>query len=168
MKPDQAEKLLQLLRAAYPRTTLPDEASDLWLTRLRALDTKVGAKAVESLIDGVKFWPSLAELYEHYEIAREQAARVRRAEERRQQLEEFDAMELPPLAEILRRFPEVQKLVAGDDGVVGLPAEGRGECDECGTVRPMLYRLNKFRLCPRCARRRKHANAGGTNDEVAA
>jgi hypothetical protein len=164
---DQAEDLLRLLRSAYPRTNLPAETSELWLTRLGSLDATLGAKAVESRIDGVKFWPSLAELHEKVGIVREQAARNRREEERCQELQALEAAEFPPLEEILRRFPEVERWMPGGGRVSGLPEEGKGDCSDCGEERPTLHRLGKFRVCADCAQLRLRAKAKTHDGEAA-
>jgi hypothetical protein len=158
------------LCAAYPRTALPPASTDLWLTTLCSFDAKLGAKAVDSLIRGVKFWPSLAELHEHYGIVREQAGRARREEERREEIEALEALEeagLPPLDEILRRFPEVERWMPGGEHMAGLPEEGKGVCSDCGEERPRLYRLGKVRVCADCARPRLRAKAK-TDDGQAA
>jgi hypothetical protein len=167
MRRGQAEDLLRLLRSAYPRTNLPAETSELWLIRLRSLDATLGAKAVESLIDGVKFWPSLAELHEQVGIVREQAARELREEERRQELHALEAAEFPPLDEILRRFPDLERWMPGSGRVSGLPEEGGGDCSDCGQERPTLHRLGKFRVCADCARKRLRAKAKTEDGEAA-
>lgn len=112
----------------------------------------------------MKFWPSLAELHEHYEIVREQAARKAREEERR--AADAAADTLPRLA--LREIPAVRDYLARQEVVVGIPEEGKGDCSDCGQQHPALYRIGKFRVCTECARKRLRARALDITDDAAA
>jgi hypothetical protein len=97
----QAGKLLELLKAAHPRTELPDATADLWLGELRKLDHAVGEAAVYSLVESVMGWPSVAHLKAAVQVASEQAARVRRDAERHDAERAFDELPHPRC----RRFP---------------------------------------------------------------
>jgi hypothetical protein len=156
MTRDQAGELLALLQAAHPRTKIEDATVDLWLGELRKLDHKIGEIAVRSLVDSVKGWPSVAHLKEAAAIAREQARRVQRDEERRKaervldELPRIPLREIPGAVEILEWIAESPlPLEHADDGV----------CDDgCGRS-GVRYRLGRFRLCAACARRRLNAAA---------
>jgi hypothetical protein len=86
MTPNEAAAQLDLLRAAYPdaRTKVGPDTAAVWIAMLRRLDRDLGRKAVQSLIEGCKFWPSIAELNEQVVILREQARGERQAAERRE------------------------------------------------------------------------------------
>jgi hypothetical protein len=170
MKPDQARDLLDLLCAYFAKTTIPEATRDVWLAELRSIDHGVGTTAVRSLCVGSKFWPAIAELYEQVEIAREQAARARREKERRAAEETLDNLERPALREIPAlleaegRADEAQEVrsffarwLDPGGGLVDLPEEGAGPCEDCGTEGPRTWRLGKFRLCAKCARMRVRA-----------
>jgi hypothetical protein len=138
VKPDQARDLLDTL-CAYFAKTLGEPSRNAWLTELRSLDFALGSTAVRSLVVGSRFWPSIAELYEQVEIAREQAARARREEERRAAEETLDNLERPALREIPAlleaegRADEAQEVrsffarwLDPGGGLVDLPEEGAG------------------------------------------
>ena len=148
----QAGDLLALLRAAYPRVAVSADTDELWLSNLSALDAELGRRAVRSLIVGVKFWPSIAELHEHVAIVREHAAREKRERERREADEALERIGRPSLREI----PAVVEYLARTSSALDLPEEGRGECSDCGR-RSTLYRVGKFRVCLDDVRKRQRA-----------
>jgi hypothetical protein len=153
VRPGQAEDLWRMLRAGYPRSKPTEETRDLWLTRLRPLDAELGAAAIESLIDGVRFWPTIAELNEHVEIIREQKTRARREEERRLADELVDNLDRPPLSEI----PSVQELLGRWSSIAGLESAEPGECGDCHEQASTRFTLGPLVLCRECATRRRRA-----------
>jgi hypothetical protein len=153
VRPGEAEDLWRLLCSGYPRSKPTDETKGLWLSRLRSLDAVLGAAAIESVIDGVRFWPSMAEFHEHVQIIREQKARARREEERRVADELADNLPRPPLSEI----PSVQKLLGRWSVVSGLENAEPGECDDCHREAQMRFVLGPLVLCRECATRRRRA-----------
>jgi hypothetical protein len=153
----QAEDLWRLLCAAYPRSAPTAETKDLWLIRLGELEVEIGTKAIQSLIDGVKFWPAIAELLEQYEIVREQTARRRSEEKRRARDAAADALPRIPLREI----PSVLELQARWVEPLSLPEATAGECDDgCGKT-GLRFRLGRVSICADCARRRLRARTKG-------
>jgi hypothetical protein len=142
-----------MLCASYPRSKPTEETRDLWLTRLRVIDAELGAKAIESLIDGVKFWPSIAEFNEHVELVRQQRARALREEQRRAADELVDNMSRPPLSEI----PAVQELLGRWSSISGLESAEPGECDDCHAPAQTRFALGPLVLCRECVTRRRRA-----------
>jgi hypothetical protein len=151
----QTEDLWRLLCSGYPRSKPTEETKDLWLTRLRSLDAELGAKAIESVIDGVRFWPSIAELHEHVELVRQQRARALREEERRAADEFVDNLERPPLSEIL----SVQELLGRWSVIAGVDSAEPGECDDCQERTSTRFVLGPLVLCRECTSRRRRAGA---------
>lgn len=145
----QAALLFNLVRAAYPGTKFGPDTVDLWLSELRRLDHARGDAAVRSLITSCRFWPSLAELAEQVAIVTEKQAAARRAQERRDADEAFDAIEMPPLAEIPAAREYLHRLMPLDAAIPGA-------CDDCGKD-GRRYTLGRFRVCGDCGRRRSLA-----------
>lgn len=166
MTPTRAGELFRLLRAAYPAAKLTQDTAELWLTELRRLDDAIGTTAVQSLIARSTFWPSIAELNEQVQIARDQAARMRRDAERRDadliydQLPRIPLREIPAAVELLGRFAvRPLNLDRADDGL----------CDDCRTA-GARYRHGRVQVCADCGGRRLRAAerlAGEPTDEAA-
>jgi hypothetical protein len=160
---DQASALLALLQAAYPRTKVPDETVDLWLSELGNLDHAIGEAAVRSVIKTVKFWPSPAHLHEQVADLDEQARLAKEQTDREQQRagrieadRAFDELprpqlrEIPAAVELLERFS-----VLKPPPPLELAPDGACE-DGCG-AKGLRYHLGRFQVCADCARRRLRA-----------
>jgi hypothetical protein len=158
VKPGQAASLFRLLTAAYPRTKVEAETTELWLTELRQFDFSLGGQAVRSLLAVSTFWPSLAEFQEQVTVAREQAARTRRSQEREQAERAVDELPRPPLREV----PAVAELMGRwyPAEASGLAEAVGGPCEQCGKPSQPRYVLGKFTLCRDCVRSRRKAEGG--------
>jgi Loader and inhibitor of phage G40P len=150
----QAAALLKLLIAAFPKTPVEDDTTDLWLNALRPVDHGLGETAIRSLVDAVKFFPTIAELNEHLTIVREQTARDRREAERREADRAYDLLPHPPLrdipaaAELRERFGEPPPT---------LELAPDGDCDDrCGRT-GVRYLLGRVQVCATCAQLRLKA-----------
>jgi hypothetical protein len=153
VKPIEAADLLRRLRSGFPKVADSADAIDLWLSELRPLKRSLAERAVRSLLVGARFTPVLAEFHEQYAIAREQAARARREEERQAEERALDELERPTLREI----PAVVEYLARTSSALELPEEGSGTCSDCGRSASPLYRVGKFRVCLDDARKRQRA-----------
>jgi hypothetical protein len=151
----EAGGLLALLQAAHPRTKLEDATVDVWLSELRKLDHRIAETAVRSLVEGVRNWPSIADLGERVAAVREQAARERRDNERHEAERAFDEMPRPPLREIPAAVELIERWVSPPSP---LPSAADGVCDECGRS-GARYELGRFCVCRACAARRLVAGA---------
>lgn len=166
MTPTEAAALFAQLRAAYPdaRAKVDSDTAGLWLKRLRGLDRSVAAPAVDALIDGCKFWPTIAELNEQVTLVRDRQARAWREAERRRSEKEYDELELPPLqtipayCELLDWFElDLPKLPRVDDGT----------CDDCNRAGARVE-IGRVQVCADCARLRLRAAARlAENNEAA-
>jgi hypothetical protein len=116
---------------------------------LRQLDPAIGAAAVQSLIDGVTFFPSLAELAGHVAIVREQSARRRREEERR--AEDAARADLPRVP--LRKIPEVMDLQRRWVAPFSVPEAEPGPCADCRKA-GLRFLVGRVAVCRDCARAR--------------
>jgi hypothetical protein len=152
VKRAEAVELLNLLRTATRGGGVDHDRLTLWLEELRRLDYETGEQAVRSLVVSSVYFPSLAELHEQCRIAREQAARTRRDEERRATERATDALPRPPLREI----PAARELLRRFHQPLGLEQVKPGACDECGRPGPR-YELGRFSVCTECAGRRLDA-----------
>jgi hypothetical protein len=155
VKPAEARHLFDLLRAAYPRENVGPRTAELWVDELRPLSPELGEQAVRGVIASCRSrWPTLAELNEHVEIARRQAAQERQARERRE-------------AEQLAEDEHTKRLRIGlehayrwldrHDTSIGPPDQPEGDCDECHRTVGRRYSLGQFVLCRECRTRRLRA-----------
>jgi hypothetical protein len=153
----EAAALLKLLTAAFPRITIDDDTVELWIDGLRPLDHHLGETAVRSLIDGTKFFPTIAELNEAVTIAREHTARARREAERRAADRAYDQQPHPLLRDIPAAV-ELQERFGNPPPTLDLTTDGI--CDDgCGRT-GARYQLGRMQVCARCARRRLNAASG--------
>jgi hypothetical protein len=163
MTPSEAEALFNLMRANYvdARAKVDEDTVALWLTELRRLDRQLGDNAVRSLLKGCRFWPTLAELEDAVEVARDQAVRTRREAARRDEQRAFDELELPPLREIPEAVALLERLRLTPPS---LERVVDGPCRDCGKV-GSRFRIGRVDVCIEHARSRMRVagrNGGAT------
>jgi hypothetical protein len=158
---EQTSEVLALLKAAYPTWPLDQSAIDLWRGKLDNLSFEAAKLAVESVVEDVARFPSVADFFRHYALVREQKARDAKEEQRRLEHMAWENMPRPALNEIQDTsgvnaswFQRSQTT----DEPLGLEEVGEGKCDDCG-AEGRRVRLGKFSLDEGCARTRLRAGA---------
>ena len=146
MNQDVAVALLQRLQNAYPFSDLGYESGREYRAALMEMDEALGRQAVQSAIEGNLLFPSVAQLHEHYRIAREHRNRIVRDEERKAADAAADDWPKVPLREI----PEVVALLERWQPKLGLDEAGSGACDDCAKE-GMRYQFGQLAVCGDCA-----------------
>ena len=164
----EAKAIIGKLAAAYPNTRVPAGTVSLWIMELRPLELALAQEAVTSLLHECRFFPSLAELYEHLGYVRERRLARQREEERRAAVEaEANLPRLPD--EILRSMEElVDRLTLADRNGEPLELEevADGVCERCGAEGHRIgYEGHEF--CRDCARAAVAVAASLYRSEVA-
>lgn len=144
----EAKGLVAKLTAAYPMARVSAATVGLWLAQLRPIEFDLGAEAVENVIHGVAFFPSIAEFDQALVVVREQRGREIR-EAKRQEALEAEAS-LPPLApEVVKEMRRFTAKLAGTD-TPGLTEIEPGICDDCKKDSERLFRYVGLALCSKC------------------
>lgn len=81
MTPDEADAVLARLVSAWPNTDLPDPTIGIWHEHLALMSGVVAMDAVRDLESGSRFFPSLAEFRQAYDVA-VQRDRLSKAQDR--------------------------------------------------------------------------------------
>lgn len=159
MTPSEATSVLTKLKAAYPSWPLDKDTAQLWLEKLKNLNHDDATLAVQSVIEDVSRFPTVADFFRHYSILREQKARDHKEEQRRLDQLAWENMPRPELREIQAR-PDVNEAWfqrGSTEKPLALERVGEGKCDDCGFQVRTRVRLGKFNLDEGCARRRLNA-----------
>jgi hypothetical protein len=152
MTRDEAKRLLERLRVAYPRLALPNDTVALWLAELQAVEAEVGAEVVDSLIHSVTFFPSIAEFTTELAMVRERRGQANREEQRRAAIEAEQA--LAPLSpEVLRQMRDYSARLAGRPELTEVEP---GICDDC-QAEGLRYRFAALSVCSACGAARAGA-----------
>lgn len=153
MTADEARGIVAVLAAAYPSATLEPETVALYVAQFSRLESLDAAKAtVQTLLDGSKHMPTLAEFRETYNLHRRRE---------REELARAPALAEPgaPMPEEVRRL--IARIGRSPDGGTAAVEERTatletvkpGRCDDCGqdSVYAERRRLGRFTLCQSCA-----------------
>jgi hypothetical protein len=78
----EAKNLVSKLIGAYPQVAVKHNTVSLWLSELRPLDHDTAEQALLGHLRHCRWFPTIAELHEHYRIVQAQARRAAHEAER--------------------------------------------------------------------------------------
>lgn len=151
MTKDQAQALVGLLIAGFPRTAIEPETVEVYIAAVSELrDAERAKTTVEQLIRASRWFPSVAEIRDLYQRETEWAPSGK------PQIEAVASgpRELPPeIREYvdnlrLRDIPDAEQ--QAKTVLAALPPAGTDKCDDCGKKRKR-FRYGARNVCRECA-----------------